>query len=40
MGSKIEHIRKLTAKSKATNKDVEELAETVKAGMWKRHEEK
>jgi hypothetical protein len=37
--SKMELLRSLTSKSKATDKDVEELAKKIKAEVSKRHEE-
>ena len=40
MISKLELLQSLTAKSKASDKDIEELSEKVKTAVWKRHEEK
>ena len=37
--SKLELMDKLTAKSKATDKDIEELSKKIKAGMAKWHNE-
>ena len=37
--NKMELLKALTSKSKATDKDVEELTKKIKAKVWKRHEE-
>ncbi|NYZ77009.1 hypothetical protein H0O02_01695 [Candidatus Micrarchaeota archaeon] len=37
--SKMELLKSLTSKSKATKEDVKELSEKIKAAVWKRHEE-
>jgi len=37
---RLEALEAITAKSKATEKDVEELSRKVKAGVLKRHEER
>ncbi len=36
--SKMELLKALTSKSKATDKDVEEITAKVRAGVWRRHE--
>lgn len=36
--NKMELLKALTSKSKATDKDVEEITAIVKAGVWRRHE--
>jgi len=36
--SKMELLKALTSKSKATDKDVQELTKKIKAEVWKRHE--
>lgn len=38
--SKLELMDKLTAKSKATNRDIEELSSKIKAGVAKWHDER
>ena len=38
--SKMELLKALTSKSKATDKDVNELTKKIKAEVWKRHEMK
>ncbi len=37
---RLEMLKAITAESKATEKDVEELSKKVKAGVLKRHEER
>lgn len=37
--SKMELLKALTSKSKATDKEVEMLAKKIKTKVWKRHEE-
>lgn len=37
---KLELIESIVSKSKATQKDADELSEKIKLGMWKRHENK
>ncbi len=38
--SKLELLKQLTSKSKATDKDIEQLSAKIKEAVWKRHEEK
>lgn len=33
-------LKKLTSKSKATGKDIEQLSAKIKEAVWKKHEEK
>ena len=35
--NKVAEIKRITSKSKATEKDVEELTENVKEAVWKQH---
>ena len=37
---RLETLKAITAKSKATEKDVEELSKKIKAGVLRRHEER
>ncbi|MBI5228006.1 hypothetical protein HY988_05445 [Candidatus Micrarchaeota archaeon] len=38
--SKLELLKKLTTKSKATDKDIQGITAKIREGVWKRHEEK
>ncbi len=38
--AKLELLKSLTSKSKATDKDIKEISDKIKAAVWKRHEEK
>ena len=38
--TKLELVNSIVSKSKATEKDVEELSKKIKQGIWQRHEDK
>ncbi len=38
--TKLELVNSIVSKSKATEKDVEELSKKIKHGIWQRHEDK